>query len=206
MAFDPTSASRILVPLGALAALAVAIGVWLVPSSVLDPNPPDVGKIDAAIPEPPVVEHQQIPDRKQWFEVAQEMESLREPDATKPEEETPKQPPGPNGDGNRPTPPPPRVTVAWEYHGCVVLPGGVAALIGVGGNQRFVFEGDAVEDPTLPSGINAVVSEVMPDYLVVQIEGGEQRIERSEMASPVRAPTTPRRRPPTRNTPRRRRS
>jgi hypothetical protein len=207
MALDQTSASRYLVPLGTLVALAVAIGVWLVPSSVLDPSPPDVGEVRAAIPDAPVVEHQEVPDAKAWMDVAQELESLREPDEVKepPKEEGGDRPPRKEDGTGGDKPPPPRYTVNWEYEGCVEQPDRIAALIRVAGIQRFVFEGEPVNDNSLPPGTTAVISEVTPDHIVVSIDGGEQTIERTNDAPPVRAPTTPRR-SPNRTAPGRRRS
>ena len=192
MALDQTSASRYLVPLGALAALAVAIGVWLVPSSVLDPNPPDVGEVRTTIPEPPKIERQKLPERKEWFALGGGLESLREPDATRVAEDPVPTPTGDPGDETRPAPKvTPRVTVAWEYEGFVEQPDRTAALIRVMGMQRFVFVGDLVTDSSLPPGITAFVSEVTPDHIVVTIDGGEQTIERSDDAQPVRSPLAP---------------
>lgn len=205
MPLEASSASRFLVPLGAVAALAVAVGVWLVPSSAFDPKPPSDLVVRQEVPPPPKVDRQGVPERDAWLSVAQNLESLREPD---PEEEEPEPPPdgtGPDAeDATTPTVAP-RITVSWEYEGYVDHEGRRAALIRVLGVQRFVFPGDPVSDTTLPPGITATIGQITPDHIVVEIDGGEQIIERSTDGPPVRAPATPQRTTP-RGAPRPRRS
>lgn len=208
MALDKNNASRFLVPLGALAALAVAIGVWLVPSSVLDPKPPDLGPIDQVIPDIPEIKGQKIPDEQAWMTVAQDLDALREPEEIK--EPEPEQIEDSTGEGEDPDDekpaPRPSVTVAWEYEGYVEQPDRAAALIRVMGTQRFVFEGDEVTDNALPPGVTATIAEITPDHIVVEINGGEQTIERatSDGSGATGGPTQ--RRPPQRPNPRQRRS
>ena len=191
MALDRITPSRYLVPVGVVLALAVAVGVWLVPSSVLDPKAPSVGETRAQVPPtPPEIKSQSVPARRAWMGAGDLLESLRERDQGV-AEQTP--PPEDNGTGPDPRPPIPTPTtrVNWEYEGLVAQPFGVAALVRINGLQRFIFEGDTLDfedDPSLPHGTTAVLTEVNRDRIVVRIDGGEQTIPRSDDAPPVRAP------------------
>lgn len=194
MPIDRT-ASRFLVPLGALIALGVAVGVWLVPSSVLDPKPPEVDEIRTQVPEPPLAPRQTTPEQSAWLQVAEKLDGLREPD---PVEEEPEPTTGPGGDdptgaGDDDPPPPttPRLRLNWEYEGMVTQPGKVAALIQINSAQRFVFEGDELErsdDPAIPAGTTVVLHKVERDRIILRIDGDEQEIERIDLNPPTRAP------------------
>lgn len=194
MALERT-ASRFLVPIGALLALGVAVGVWVVPSSVLDPKPPDVGEGGGEVPPAPEAPRQTAPGEKRWMEAAAELESLREPG---PKEDKPDKPSKTddqtkNGDGETTTPPPPTppFQLDWHYEGMVEQPSGAAALIRIGAVQRFVFEGAELtreDDPTIPVQATAILEKVERDQITVRIDDATQVIERTDVAAPARAP------------------
>lgn len=193
MALDRT-ASRFLVPIGALLALGVAVGVWLVPSSVLDPQPPNVADIRTPVPPAPRAPMQTLPERSIWMGAAQKLETRREPDPVEDELDTPPVTPGdePRGEvEGAPRPESPRFRLNWEYEGMVSDPKRNAALIRISNMQRFAFEGetfDRTDDPSIPAGSEVVLERVERDRIILRIDGVEQEIERVDLSTPTRAP------------------
>ncbi len=189
MPLDRT-ASRFLVPLGTLLALGVAVGVWMVPSSVLDPRPPEVPAPDMPVPNRPAPETQRVPERSTWMETADELDSLREPDPETDEPDEPEPEPIDDGEPDDETAPPP-IRLSWTYDGMVEQPRGAAALITMGATQRFLFEGQTLgsdDDPSIPPNMDVVLHKIERDRVIVLIDGGRQVIERSDVAPPTRAP------------------
>ncbi len=187
--------SRWVAPVGVLIAVAVAVGVWLAPTGWMDPerrgpgDGPDLGQ-----PAPPPVavggHTQQRPD---WEDLGEMVAQIRDPvviaeepdqpaaqaDATQGGEEAP-------GDQGEPAPQPAPVTLPWEYLGLVDHDERSAALVRVGGIQRFLFEGQEVDEPAT-GGRPVRIVLVEPQTLHVRVGESEitlERVGRDESATP----------------------
>lgn len=197
--------SRLLVPAGVLVALGVAVGVWLAPSSWLDPAPPRANsRLRAPTPEEIRPDRQSVPDRKDWLATADLLDTLRDPDPEPVEDEEVDPTTDPEGGETEPgvtiIEEPTWVPQGWTYEGFIEQPTKVAALIRIRGIQRFFFEGREMEADEIPGPITVLLAEVHRDHIILDINGVDHRIDRADVAPPVRAPdTTPRPRPRSQN-------
>lgn len=175
----PTSLSRLAAPVGAFGALGVAVGVWLIPSSALDPAhlPPPARK---PMPgqAPPVITAP-TPPKIDWTALAQNLEALRTPDPVIAEHEanggvlTPDQPPDPVA------PPPPMELASWQYEGHVRDADRMIALVRIAAVQRFVFVDQEIKDPSIPGGGVATIRSIDEERIVVVVDGREFEVKRS---------------------------
>ena len=180
MPHAPHSLSKLAAPAGAIAALAVAVGVWLLPAGALDPKPPMPPK-PKPIPgqtvkpfapaEPPVID---------WTALAQNLNLLRVPDPVVADTQssgdliTPDQPDEP------PPPPPPSALASWQYEGYVREADRYIALVRMSGAQRFVFPDQEITDPSIPGQGVATIKSIDPDRLIVVVDGREFEVKRVE--------------------------
>lgn len=180
-------------------ALAVAVGAWVTPSSLFRPTPPenttepgmqvltrpsDRASGDGA--------NAQTDERlNEWDALAAKLDRFRPRTAVV--EERPG--PGPDDDDDQPTPP--GWTPAWVYEGFVASEERPAALVRIGGVQRFVFAGDQVMDPTTGSSDTIRVDSINADEIRVSLNGRDGVVERLRGASgPLQTrPGTPNQRP-----------
>jgi hypothetical protein len=169
------TASGLLTPLGVVAALGVAIGVWLVPGTLLDPRSRDGDGGGADYPKPALPDP---PDNPEWSALEPLLSTLRA-EIAKP---TPL--PDPNEQGNEDsggdngTPQPrPRVLLRWSFDGLILQGGKPAALVTIGGMQQFIFVGETIFDRSVNQDVE--VLEITDAKLLVKFDGQEQEIERS---------------------------
>jgi hypothetical protein len=205
--------SRYVAPVAVLASVAVAVGVWLAPTGWLDPerrtNDADEPRPPEAVaPTPTGGQTQRRPD---WIVLGEALSLVRDPVVVPNEPETPaEEDPGaaeaPETAETRPASA--AVRVPWEYLGLVDQAERAAALVRVGGLQRFVFEGEMVEEPSL-DGREVEVVRVEPDTLHLRVGETEftlDRVGRTEgEATPGATQQADRPTPPGQRDPRRRR-
>ncbi|MEM1422510.1 MAG: hypothetical protein AAGH64_00755 [Planctomycetota bacterium] len=195
-----SSSSKPLGPLlplaGLVLALAVALGVWLLPDGMIDPEA-------KAIVTRPTQNAQQAetwdpiePDT--WGVLTANFEALREPDRD------PEPPPPPPPGGDEPTQvqtTPPRggqsVRPPWSYEGVIREPRGTVAVIRTERGQRLVYVGDVIThtDPRGRSGVDWTVVEATSERLLLRHEQEEYefqmlRIGTSEMPGGRNLPQT----------------
>ena len=167
-----SSSSKPLGPLlplaGLVLALAVAVGVWMLPDGMVDPAS------RAIVPRPPQstaqVETWDPIQPNNWQVLTANFEALREPDRVveRPEpertDETPQVIPQ---SGGRLTRPP------WSYEGLIREPRGVVAVIRTERGQRLVYVGDSIgyTDPRTRNAVYWVVEEATADSLALTHEG-----------------------------------
>ncbi len=174
MARAPLTLTKFAAPAGALLALGVAVGVWVIPGTALDPKPPGApiskpmpgaGLPRLAPPEPPEVD---------WTVLAQNLSQIREP-VVEPETvaDIPDTPRPENDPGMHPITP--QFTLSWQYEGYVQEADRIIALVRIGGDQRFVFPGTEVVDPSIPIHGKATIKLIEPDTLTVTV--GDRDIE-----------------------------
>jgi hypothetical protein len=173
----PITPSKLAAPAGAFGALAVAVGVWVIPGSALDPTPPQPpapkplpGNAPAILtpPEPPQVD---------WAALARNLDRLRAPDPVVTESEatgqllTPDQP--------LDEPPPPMTLASWQYEGHVQEADRIIALVRIAAVQRFVFVDQEIKDPSIPGSGLAVIRSIDPERIMVEVNGREFEVKRS---------------------------
>ena len=176
MARAPHNLSKLGAPAGACAALALAVGVWLIPGSLLDPHPPKVPvskpmppATPPAAPAPPVVQHD-------WTALAQKLDRIREPIvATDPIAD------GTGGENAPPVPTmAPPVALNWQYEGYVVEGEQVVALVRIASIQRFVFVDQEIKDPSIAGYGRAVIKSIEPDRIVVTVGDHDVEVARTQ--------------------------
>ncbi|MEO1129918.1 MAG: hypothetical protein AAFX05_09475 [Planctomycetota bacterium] len=180
------AASGLLTPLGVVAALGVAIGVWLVPGTLLDARSRDGDGDPTDYPKPTLPDP---PANPEWTSLEPLLTELR----TEIKKPTPVTPPeeqansGEGGDGGTPAQQP-RVLLRWSFDGFILQSGQPAALVTIAGSQRFIFVGETIFDRTVNKDVEVV--EITDAKLVVMYDGLEQEIERSAGRSgePVNIP------------------
>ncbi len=187
-----SSALRGLLPiLGVAVALCLAVGVWILPKSMVEPKAREVVLRGISDVQPP--DHTKA-EAKDWTELLEDFEQLRDRDN---EPIIDPVPVTDNGDDTSPTPPDPTPTrPPWGYEGFIQEPNGFVAVVRTVQGQRFIYLGDEVTFRE-PRGetITFVVTEVTPEMLV--ISKGEFRYEYPIMrVSPAQMPgeTRPNRR------------
>ncbi len=161
-------------------ALAVAVGAWVTPSALFRPTPPD----DTTEPGMQALTrpsdrtsgdgaHAQTDERlNEWDALAAKLDRFRPRTAVVEEDPGP----GPGGGGDPPQPP--GWTPAWVYEGFVASEERPAALVRIGGVQRFIFAGDEVMDPTTGSSDTIRVDSINADEIRVSLDGRDGVVER----------------------------
>lgn len=183
-----SSSSKPLGPLlplaGLVLALAVAVGVWMLPDGMVDPASKEI------VTRPPQstaqVETWEPIQPNNWEVLTANFEALREPDREPPPEEKKEDEPEdiqplPTSGGRSIRPP-------WSYEGVIREPRGVVAVIRTERGQRLVYVGDVLThtDPRGRNAVDWVVTEATPERLVLEHEGERHefqmlRIGTSEM-------------------------
>lgn len=158
---------RLLTPISAALAVVLAAGVWFVPFPSPEPSQPAV-RIGpgSGTPEEGSSTVRAVgatPDHN-WLALVEPLSNLREP-IVKIDDD----PPPIDRD---PTPPPP----SFRYLGLVTSEGGkAAALLDIGGTQRFVSVGDVIADPDRD---DLVVKDITPAEIVFDRGGVITKIQR----------------------------
>ena len=166
-----TKSPRPLLPVGGVViALAVAVGVWLLPSDMVDPAAGTVRlrPIDGGGGSPETWEPSEA---YPWSELTASREELREPDREAPPEITTDDP------DDETKPPEPRSTVLrppWSYEGLITEPRGRVAVIRTQEGQRLIYEGDTIRHTDRRAGgVLWTVQEASPERLVLRSDETE---------------------------------
>ena len=183
--------------------LALAVGVWLIPSSMFrpaeradtaQPSPrPQPG--EGLTPDPTDGSRAETPSRlEEWDALAARMDRFlpRRPTTTV-EPDVP--PDTGNGGGDMPI----RWSPSWIYEGYVGSETRPAALVRIANIQQFIFVGDEIADPGIGGSAKVRVESIEPERIRVSMRGEDGVVERAEpqqpaagtRPSPVR-PTQPR--------------
>ncbi len=168
--------SKIAAPAGVCAALAVAVGVWLIPSGVLDPRPaaPPASKPMPGV-KPPTIEPPAVVE-VDWTTLIQKLGTVREPITDVADTENPG---GDHGIANPPPPVPTGLSLNWQYEGYVAEGDRLIALVRIQSIQRFVFLDQEIVDPSIPGYGRATVMKIEPERLVVNVGGAEVEVKRT---------------------------
>jgi hypothetical protein len=174
--------SRLAAPAGAFGALAVAVGVWLIPGSALDPAPlPPPARKPMPGQAPPVITAP-APPTVDWTALAQHLEALRTPDATIATDEANGELLTPNQPSEPIAPPPPMELASWQYEGHVRDGDRLIALVRIAAVQRFVFVDQEIKDPSIPGAGVATIKSIDEDRILVVVDGRELEVKRSKPA------------------------
>ncbi len=172
-----------LMPILAVASLALAGLVWVVPLPFLnvppspEPPPPPPSEATDAQPTRPTV------PEESWEPLTEVLEGLREKIAQPPTPDQPTIDTTPQMVERQATPP-----LAWIFRGTIDGPGSRAALITLDdGKSRFVFEGQRLPDSADPSGRPITIKEIGNDYLLLIRADKEERLhlQKTEIANPL---------------------
>ena len=177
-------------------ALAIGAGAWLVPSAVFEP---EVGPVvTRPIPGEEAGDGGawRNPEPKEWTELIEHVEEIREPDRVVADNDRP------DAESEQESDTPPaevvrRPTVQrppWGYEGFIMEPGGRVAVVRTNSGQRLVYEGETILlGGARGESLTYVVSEVGPRVLV--LTSGEDRFEYELQETTARmTPNDPRRR------------
>ncbi|GAB4553076.1 MAG: hypothetical protein Tsb0013_15510 [Phycisphaerales bacterium] len=153
-----------------LLALAVAVGVWMLPDRMVNPSPKTV----VARPTAGGASDTEVwvtPEPKRWSVLLASIDQLREPD---------RQQPVPTGgdepidetEGTPVTTPERYTRPPWSYEGYITEPRGMVAVIRTTNGQRLVYMGDEIVFSELRGkSVAWVVTEVSPEKLVISHDG-----------------------------------
>ncbi len=167
---EGSSLLRSLPLLGVVLAIAVGVGAWLIPIGLLEPR--------AASPRTPRQSPQtetvswDAPEPGDWMSLLAHIDPIRQPDPP-PRNRDPE--PTTEQQSETPQPVVPRVDQPdWRYEGFIEEPSRRVALVRVGAAQRFVYEGERVQDvrPRSPEE-GFLIERIAPDELVISY--GETR-------------------------------
>lgn len=179
-----TSAQTRLLTLIAALAASVGVGVWLIPTDLLAPEPAG----DGSAPQPPAQRYRPYtpPVPGEWATLA---ESLR---AVRPAPQPPAQRPVAQAETEEPEAEPeteqrPVVRINWRYQGYAERNGVRRALVRLGNRQEFFREGDVMTDETLRDDVVHTLQDIDPERIVIDQNGREIVLEIVEpRRSPVR--------------------
>ncbi|MBL0926796.1 MAG: hypothetical protein IBJ11_03980 [Phycisphaerales bacterium] len=134
---DATRSASVLLPAGALGAVAAGALVWIAPTGFLRP-----GEADRQVVVMPSVPPSAPPKplegpAAEWPKLAARLEALREPYVAPTT-------PGDQQQGESAPPPPPARSIAWQYTGFVQQPRQIVAVVTINGSQRFIFAGQTM--------------------------------------------------------------
>lgn len=168
--------------------LALAIGVWLIPSSMFRP----ADRAESSQPSPrPQPGSAQTPDQssetgiekpsriEEWDALAARMDRFL------PRQRTVEAPVDPTPIGETTGTPPPRWSPSWVYEGYVGSETRPAALVRIANIQQFIFVGDEVTDPGIGGAAKVRVESIEPERIRVSMRGEDGVVERAEPQQPA---------------------
>ncbi len=163
----PTSSSSrslgIAAPIGALAALALGIGVYFAPLPFLTPQKVQLPEV--ALPADTDAVKPFVADSPKWTELAEALQAAREPapvDVVEGEEQ--KRP-------EEQTSPVPVVQLNWRYVGYIEEPRRLVGVFQIDATQHMVVEGEVLKDPNNPDRKGVTVTNIERDKLTIDYHG-----------------------------------
>lgn len=168
--------------------LALAVGVWLIPSSIF--RPADRAETAQPTPRTPTGDERtpdQVDDTRnetpsrieEWDALAARMDRFL---PRRPVEEIP--PDEPTGPGDT-IDIPARWSPSWIYEGYVASRSRPAALVRIAGMQQFIFVGDEITDPGIGGSAKVRVESIEPERIRVSMRGEDGVVERAEPQQPA---------------------
>ena len=178
--------TRLAAPAGAIGALVVAVGVWLIPGSALDPAPPTPPTAkpmprpkapELVLPTPPEID---------WNALTGALDALR----TRAPEASPEQVIATEPDREA-APLPPGIFAAWQYEGYIQEGDRMFALVRIATEQRFLFPDQEFTHPTIPGNAPVRIKSIAPEQIVVEHNSREYTIPRAKppQSNPLLPPT-----------------
>jgi len=156
---------------GVAGAAMLAAVAWMAPLSSFQPPPmpPAETQIPAAAAPPPIPKPEDLP-KPDWNVLLAKLVKLRDPAPAATESPVEVATPQPGA--------PPAFSVSWVYLAMIEQPGHRAALVDVGGRQKFIFEGESYRDPNDPERPPIRLARVERDKIIVDVNGSQQEIAR----------------------------
>lgn len=196
-ALPSPSSNPWLMPAAALAALALVVVAWLLPIGGLGEGGSGAKRPLPVAPQgPSTAELQGLPPYEipDWTALEPKLMALRDP-VEKPVE-SPEAVPVPGGETtvpvDKPTPPSPTFSVAWQYIGYIDDGTGLRAVVTTASmRQRLLKEGESVTDETDPRAQNIKVLSITPEELRLEQDGRELTLSMVTQSGTPDALTSP---------------
>jgi len=167
-----TPGNSMIGPALAGAAALVAGAVWFIPWSLFVPEP-ELTSEEAKAKGAPKPAYEPARPNNDWAALAPKLENLREP------WKAPVETAGGIKDEIIPV-----AKLTWEYIGTVDSPEARAAVVVINNQQKFVMEGERVNDPGWPNA-TIVLKAIHPDRLELDSNGAPETVKRKAEAAPA---------------------